>query len=171
MRGTGSGRTRAVISPARKFWRETIYDYICDAMTIFPTQYSTLSSAALKDHLEKQYGFQNMACRLLIRNVSDTYILEGAGVKYIFKIYRDNYRKLDEIAAEVELLNILKAGEARVAYPIADLQDKFIQQFQAAESIRNGVLFCFATGLLMSYAKGLTSCRKNMLICGKQPGK
>src|SRR5882757_8154855 len=100
-------------------------------MEIFPAQYSTLSSAALKGHLEKQYGFNNMSCRLLIRNVSDTYILEGAGVKYVFKIYRDNYRKPEEIRAEVELLNILKAGGARVAYPIADLQGDFMQSFQA----------------------------------------
>jgi Ser/Thr protein kinase RdoA (MazF antagonist) len=115
-------------------------------MNIFPTQYSTLSAPALKDHLEKQYGLHNMRCRLLVRNVSDTYILEGSDAKYIFKIYRDNYRKLDEIRAEVELLEVLKAGGARVAYVIADLQGRRIQSFQAAEGIRNGVLFYFAPG-------------------------
>jgi Ser/Thr protein kinase RdoA (MazF antagonist) len=115
-------------------------------MDIFPTQYSTLSSAALKDHLEQQFGFQDMSCRLLVRNVSDTYLLEGEHTKYIFKIYRDNYRKLDEILAEVELINILKERGARVAYPIADRKGGFIQQFQAAEGIRNGVLFYFAPG-------------------------
>ncbi|MDO6429115.1 phosphotransferase [Flavitalea sp. BT771] len=115
-------------------------------MNIFPTQYSTLSAPALKDHLEKQYGFKHMRCRLLVRNVSDTYLLEGSDTKYIFKIYRDNYRKLDEIRAEVELLEVLKAGGARVAYAIADLQGRHIQSFQAAEGVRNGVLFYFAPG-------------------------
>jgi len=115
-------------------------------MNIFPTQYSTLSAAALKDHLEKRFGFTGMHCRLLVRNVSDTYILEGNSGKFVFKIYRDNYRRLGQIRAEVELLNALHAGGARVAYPIADMQGSYIQSFQAAEGIRNGVLFYFAPG-------------------------
>jgi Ser/Thr protein kinase RdoA (MazF antagonist) len=120
--------------------------YICGVMNIFPTQYSTLSAVALKDHLEKQYGFLHMTCRLLVRNVSDTYIFEGGGGKFVFKIYRDNYRRLNQIRAEVELLNILKVKGARVAYPIADRQGNYIQSFLAAEGIRNGVLFYFAPG-------------------------
>jgi len=115
-------------------------------MNIFPTQYSTLSSAALKDHLEKQFGFSGMRCRLLVRNVSDTYIFEGDSGKFVFKIYRDNHRQLGQIRAEVELLNTLHAKGAQVAYPIADLQGSYIQSFQAAEGIRNGVLFYFAPG-------------------------
>lgn len=115
-------------------------------MNIFPTQYSTLSAVALKDHLEKKFGFRGMHCRLLVRNVSDTYILDGDSGKFVFKIYRDNYRRLNEIRAEVELLNLLHAKGAQVAYPIADIQDSYIQSFQAAEGIRNGVLFYFAPG-------------------------
>jgi len=118
-------------------------------MNIFPTQYSTLSAAALKDHLEKQFGFRGMRCRLLVRNVSDTYIFEGDSGKFVFKIYRDNYRRLGQIRAEVELLNILHAKGAQVAYPIADTQGSYIQSFQAAEGIRNGVLFYFAPGTVI----------------------
>jgi Ser/Thr protein kinase RdoA (MazF antagonist) len=113
-------------------------------MNIFPAQYSTLSSLALKDFIVEKYGFQNVDCRLLVRNVSDTYILEGDGLKYILKIYRTTYRSLDEIKGEVELLNILKKEGVPVAYPIADLSGNQIQQFQAAEGIRYGVLFSFA---------------------------
>jgi len=74
---------------------------------LFPAQYSTLSAAALRDYLIENYQLdQSTTCRLLIRNVSDTYVLENLNHKYIFKIYRDAHRKRNEIEAEVELLNI-----------------------------------------------------------------
>ncbi|MDF2434428.1 MAG: hypothetical protein JWP44_4059 [Mucilaginibacter sp.] len=115
---------------------------------IFPTQYSTLSAAALKDALEPRYGLSDMNCRLLIRNVSDTYLLKNnaSDEKYIFKIYRDNHRKLEEIKAEVELLNLLSDNGARVSYPLKAINGDQIQSFNAAEGTRYGVLFSFAQG-------------------------
>ena len=115
-------------------------------MTIFPTQYSLLSSAALGKYLGEVYGFHGVTCKLLIHNVSDTYILESQNQRFIFKIYRDSHRKEDEIKAEVELLNILKENGAKVSYPISDLKGEFIQSFNAAEGTRFGILFTFAVG-------------------------
>ncbi len=115
-------------------------------MKIFPTQYSMLSTEALKDHLQTAYGLTNMTCKLLVHNVSDTYLLQNDTEKYIFKLYRDSHRKLEEIQAEVELLHILKKKETKVSYVIPDLNGNQIQSYNAAEGIRNGVLFSFAAG-------------------------
>ncbi|TCC98210.1 phosphotransferase enzyme family protein [Pedobacter psychroterrae] len=115
-------------------------------MQIFPTQYSLLSAVALKDELEEKYGLSNAICKLLIHNVGDTYLLETLKAKYIFKIYRDSHRKLDEIEGELELLNALHRGGARVAIPIQDLKGNLIQAFNAAEGTRHGVLFTYANG-------------------------
>lgn len=116
-------------------------------MQTFPAQYSTLSSVALKKYLIEIYQLDaSTACSLLIRNVSDTYILENENEKFIFKIYRDAHRKFSEIEAEVELLNILKENNHPVSHPIKDLNGKQIQQFNAVEGIRNGVLFSYAEG-------------------------
>ncbi|SEM28329.1 Ser/Thr protein kinase RdoA involved in Cpx stress response, MazF antagonist [Chryseobacterium taichungense] len=113
----------------------------------FPAQYSTLSATALKDYLITKYRLDHSTtCRLLIRNVSDTYIVETLDRKYIFKIYRDAHRKRSEIEAEVELLNILRTSGNSVAYPIKDIEGKQVQQLNAIEGIRNGVLFSFAEG-------------------------
>jgi len=113
----------------------------------FPAQYSTLSAAALKNYLIEAYQLDSCTtCRLLIRNVSDTYILENQNQKYIFKIYRDAHRKRNEIEAEIELLNILIANGNSVSYPINDVEGKQIQQFNAIEGLRNGILFSFAEG-------------------------
>lgn len=115
-------------------------------MDIFPAQYSTLSSKVLGVFLTEKYQLKEVSCRLLIHNVSDTYILENSTDKYIFKIYRDNHRKLEEIKAEVELLNLIAEQGGSVAYPIATIDGEQIQSFNAAEGIRYGVLFTYALG-------------------------
>ena len=119
-------------------------------MDIFPTQYSTLSSKALNTFISQRYGLRDTNCRLLIRNVSDTYVIESQADKYIFKIYRDAHRKLDEIEGEVELLAILADGGAKVSYPLTDLSGNKIQSFNAAEGTRHGVLFTYANGKVAS---------------------
>ena len=115
-------------------------------MNIFPTQYSTLSSIALKKSIENSYGLTNITCRLLLRGVSDTYIVENTSTKYIFKVYRKPHRTLEEIKGEIELLNILKEQGAKVSYPIGDVRGEQVQEFNAAEGMRYGVLFSFAPG-------------------------
>ncbi|REA58805.1 hypothetical protein DSL64_19230 [Dyadobacter luteus] len=104
------------------------------------------STEALRSYLIKTYGLPDMRCRLLVHNVSDTYLLENDREKYIFKLYRDSHRKLEEINGEIELLNALKEAGTRISLPIADLTGSQIQSFQGAEGIRNGVLFSFANG-------------------------
>ncbi len=115
-------------------------------MDFFPAQYTTLSAAALRDFIEKAYGFAGITCRLLVRNVNDVYLIEHGSDKYIFKVYRSSYRKLSEIEGEVELLNILKEGGIPVSYAIRDLSSNQIQHFAAFEGERHGVLFSFAKG-------------------------
>ncbi|SEL83841.1 phosphotransferase enzyme family protein [Parapedobacter koreensis] len=115
-------------------------------MAIFPTRYSLLSATALNDYLRQRYTLRGTTCRLLIHNVSDTYLLESPDVRYIFKIYRDAHRKLEEINGEVELLNTLYTGGASVIRPMPDKEGGYSQAFQAAEGIRYGVLFTYAEG-------------------------
>ena len=115
-------------------------------MPIFPTQYSTLCATALNEHIQRRYNLNNTRCKLLIRNVSDTYVLESDSDQYVFKIYRNAHRKVDEIKGEVELLTLLHQGGARVSYPVKDIDGQALQQFEAAEGIRYGVLFTWAPG-------------------------
>lgn len=115
-------------------------------MQIFPTQYSVLSAAALNNYLGESYGLANSTCRLLIHNVSDTYVIETVTDKYIFKIYRDAHRSIDEIKGEAELLTKLHSKGAKVSYPIAGKNVDMLQAFNAAEGTRYGVMFTWAQG-------------------------
>jgi Ser/Thr protein kinase RdoA (MazF antagonist) len=119
-------------------------------MDVFPAQYSTLSSKALSEFLAIKYDLKNVTCRLLIHNVSDTYLLETETINYVFKVYRNSHRKLAEIKGEVELLNLLFEGKANVAHPIKDVEGKYIQSFNAAEGTRHGVMFSYALGTVVS---------------------
>lgn len=119
-------------------------------MQIFPTQYSVLNADAVGKHIEQQYGYTDITCRLLIHNVGDTYVLNHESNRYIFKIYRAAHRNLEEINGEVELLTILHDNGAKVAHPIKDLSGKFIQDFHAAEGTRHGVLFTYAEGYVQT---------------------
>ena len=117
-------------------------------MEIFPTQYSLLSASGLNQYVAAKYGLQNTTCRLLIHNVSDTYLLESKdnSSKYIFKVFRDAHRTPDEINGEIELLTILKDKGAKVSIPLKDLEGNYIQLFHVAEEGKRGVMFSFAPG-------------------------
>lgn len=115
-------------------------------MNIFPTQYSVLKADAVGKHVAKSYGLAVTVCRLLIHNVSDTYIVETTEEKYIFKIYRSSHRSAMEIRGEAELLSILKENGASVSYVLPNMQGDMLTSFNAAEGERFGMLFTFAQG-------------------------
>jgi Ser/Thr protein kinase RdoA (MazF antagonist) len=115
-------------------------------MTVFPTQYSTLSSSALKDYIQEKYGFEIESFKYLLRGVNDHYLVETKDLKYIFRVYRNTHRSLDEIRSEVAFLNALKEKGISVSYPVSDLNHGQILEFNAAEGLRYGVLFSYAEG-------------------------
>ncbi|QEC75986.1 phosphotransferase [Mucilaginibacter ginsenosidivorax] len=115
-------------------------------MAHFPVQYSTLSAIALKNYIANAYGLQLISCKFLLRGVSDTYIIEAIDAKYVLKIYREQHRSHGEIQGEIELLNLLKDGGASVAYPITAIDGSQLQQFNAPEGARYGILFSYAEG-------------------------
>ena len=115
-------------------------------MTQFPVQYSTLSSTHLQNHLAIAYGIQDLKCKFHLRGVSDTYKVTSGKERYIFRVYRSTHRSLVEIKGEVQLLRILKDNGAKVSFPCADKNNGYIQEFQAPEGMRYGILFSFAEG-------------------------
>lgn len=113
---------------------------------MFPTVYSTLDPAALARLLSKQYGLSNCTCRLVLRGVGDTYLVNAASGKSILRIYRNTHRTSDQIQAEVELLQALRQADVSVSYPLSDITGNNIQKLEAAEGIRHAVLFSYAPG-------------------------
>nr|WP_315035177.1 phosphotransferase [uncultured Chryseobacterium sp.] len=74
------------------------------------------------------------------------YIVQDGENKYVFRVYTHNWRTQLEIEEELRLLHLLKDADRQVAFPIADTSNKFIQEIEASEGTRFGVLFSYAKG-------------------------
>lgn len=116
-------------------------------MEKFPVINSTLSPKHLAISLNDYYDFEAfLDCQLIRAALNDTYLLSNLDEKYIFRMYKNNWRSKVEIQEEIQFLNALKANNISVSYPIPDSKGQFIQAFNAPEGNRYGVLFSFAEG-------------------------
>jgi len=115
-------------------------------MSIFPTQYSLLKATAVGDYIADNYKLPVTSCRLLIHNVSDTYIVETADNKYIFKIYRSSHRNEEVIRGEAQLLSLLNENGVNIAYTLPNINGDMLTPFSSAEGERFGMLFTYAEG-------------------------
>ena len=88
----------------------------------------------------------NASCALLKTGINDSYLITDQPAKYVFRVYSLNWRTEKEILEEIRLLNLLKENNTPVSFPIADSEQVYIQQFNAPEGNRFGVLFSFAQG-------------------------
>lgn len=114
--------------------------------SIFPATYSTLCPKALSELIAEKYGLKNTQCKLLVRGVGDTYLIESDNESFILRIYRSSHRSLNHIKEEVRLLQALKDAQVSVSYPIADLSGQTILKLNAIEGERHAVLFSYAKG-------------------------
>ncbi len=116
-------------------------------MNHFPVSNSIIAVPALGNFLNDQYRFgKKVSCQLIKTWVNDTYIIENSSEKYIFRIYRLNWRTKKEIEEELRWINLLKEKNISISFPILDQDQNYIQSFDAPEGKRFGVLFSFAEG-------------------------
>jgi Ser/Thr protein kinase RdoA (MazF antagonist) len=115
-------------------------------MRPFPAIYSTLSPGALAVLLSEKYGLQNVHCKLLVRGVGDTYLVESSSERFILRIYHAVHRSLPQILEELHLLLELKQAKVAVAYPLHDHSGAIVQALNAVEGTRYAALFIYAPG-------------------------
>jgi Ser/Thr protein kinase RdoA (MazF antagonist) len=116
-------------------------------MTHFPVSNSNLSAYHLGLFLQKKYPFSpDIHCRIIRAGVNHTYLVEDGTDKFVFRVYSLHWRTEQEISEEIRLLNLLKEKEIPVSYPIADKEGNYIQELNAPEGDRPGVLFSYAKG-------------------------
>jgi Ser/Thr protein kinase RdoA (MazF antagonist) len=116
-------------------------------MPHFPVINATLSPEHLSEYIKRQYSLTSAVhCRIIKTGINDTYLIDSGDGKFVFRVYSFNWRTELEIREELRLLTLLKAKQISVSYPIADLQNEYIQKFDAPEGERLGVLFSHAPG-------------------------
>lgn len=116
-------------------------------MTSIPATSSILSASHLANFLrEKYYLSDNTTCRLIKAGINHTYLVTDQADKYIFRVYSLDWRTEKEVLEEIKLINHLKIHDIPVSYAIADRNNHYLQEFQAAEGKRLAVLFSYAYG-------------------------
>jgi len=113
----------------------------------FPTINSTLSPKDLGKLIRQKYGLSDKTeCSIFRLAMNHLYIVYDDKNKYVFRVYTHNWRTKLEIKEELRLLLHLKETDRQVAYPIADQSNQYIQEIEASEGTRFGVLFSYAKG-------------------------
>lgn len=115
--------------------------------TEFPVTNSTLSAKKLEEYIQLKYNLsKNTACKLFRAGMNHVYIVTDINEKYVFRVYTFDWRTKTEIAEELRLLLHLKENKTPISFPIADNLNEYIQELNAPEGKRFGVLFSFAEG-------------------------
>lgn len=116
-------------------------------MAYFPVSNSNLSATHLGLFICEKYDHAaGTRCRFIRAGVNDTYLVEDAADRFVFRVYSLNWRTEKEISEEIRLLGLLREKNIPVAYPIADRAGNMIQVLNAPEGDRFGVLFSYAKG-------------------------
>ncbi|WP_343609792.1 phosphotransferase [Chryseobacterium oranimense] len=113
----------------------------------FPVINSTLSPNELGKLIQQKYGLSGKTeCSIFRLAMNHLYIVSDRENKYVFRVYTNNWRTKSEIQEELRLLLHLKDTDRQVAFPIADQSNQYIQEIEASEGTRFGVLFSYAKG-------------------------
>jgi Ser/Thr protein kinase RdoA (MazF antagonist) len=112
----------------------------------FPARYSTLCPNALAVLIADKFNLTDVSCKLLVRGVGDTYLVETPATRFILRVYRSSHRSLPQIKEEVQLLQELQQSGVSVSYPIKKLSGDVIININAVEGERHAVLFSYAPG-------------------------
>lgn len=134
-------------------------------MNVFPVISSILSASHLAKFIAEKYRLSPAtSCTLLRTGINHSYIVTDENRKFVFRVYSYNWRFQEEIEEEIRLLNLLKENAISVSYPVSDLSGTYIQQLQAPEGVRYGVLFTFAEGKKVRNFSAETSSRIGVLM-------
>lgn len=114
--------------------------------THFPSINSTLSPYELGKFIQEKYGLTDKTvCRVFRLAMNHLYLVYDNHDQYVFRVYTHKWRTKLEIEEELRLLTHLKETN-QVSFPIADKSNNYIQEIEASEGIRYGVLFSYAKG-------------------------
>ena len=116
-------------------------------MKDFKVLSSILEPQQLNRFLQTKYNLStNATCSILKTGINHTYLVKDDTKKYVFRIYSYNWRTKEEIQEELNFITLLKKNNIAVSYPILDNSNKYIQEVNAPEGLRYGVLSSYAEG-------------------------
>lgn len=111
-------------------------------------QRSILSAHGLVQQVLPRYDLPTpITCDFWNHSINDTYIVQAGESKYMLRISPTDWRSMDQLGAEIDLLHFLHRHHFSVPQPIALQDGTYIQSVNAPEGIRYAVLFTFVPGV------------------------
>ncbi|QJD81487.1 phosphotransferase [Spirosoma rhododendri] len=112
-----------------------------------PASSAILSAAHLAPFVQQQYALgHETTCQLIKAGVNHTYLVTAGDKRFVFRIYSLNWRTRTDITEEIRLLKHVRKGGIPVSYALPDASGQYVQEIDAPEGLRYGVLFSFAEG-------------------------
>jgi Ser/Thr protein kinase RdoA (MazF antagonist) len=105
----------------------------------------------LAARIETEYDLTNVQCQLISSTLRDVYLVTSRSIRAIFIIYRHNYRPVQEIIAEWELVKYLQQQGVPVASVMLTVRGSFLIALAAPEGLRYAVLTHYIAGTILRY--------------------
>ncbi|PCH60236.1 MAG: hypothetical protein COC05_05010 [Gammaproteobacteria bacterium] len=135
-------------------------------MNEFRYTYSQLLSQSIGKLVASHYSLlEGNSCQFYVLGLHDNYLIECNHSKYILRVYRNDWRSLEEIhfELELELLAFLGERNALVACPLRTKNEELFFSVDSPEGVRAAALFCYADG----YAPGNEISIEESVLLGK----
>lgn len=119
----------------------------------FPVSQSILSVEALKQLVERNYALPKIvSAHFWHSGLNHSYVFKTKNQqKYVFRIYRKDWRSLEEIHFELDVLLMLDKQNISVSEPLVTTKNELLIPIDAPEGLRYGVLFSYALGSYLKY--------------------
>jgi len=100
----------------------------------------------LEVYLNRYYIGGLIECGFLKKGLNYSYLVTTTTGKYIFRIYRNNWRRLEDILYEVQALTHIYKNFENISVPIASQNNEYFHEIYCCDESYYGVLFTYAKG-------------------------
>ncbi|WP_433750339.1 phosphotransferase enzyme family protein [Falsibacillus pallidus] len=115
-------------------------------MYTISVKHSLVDNQSIREMMADYEIGEVAACHFLTKGLNDSYFVQSDSEKYIFRVYRKNWRSKSDILFELEgILHLQKKGIA-VSTPVPRQDGEYLTAINAPEGMRYGVLFTFSEG-------------------------
>jgi Ser/Thr protein kinase RdoA (MazF antagonist) len=109
--------------------------------------YSQLSASSAGELVAAYYDIAGpLHGKFYLLGLHDNYLIEGAGRRYILRIYRNDWRSPEDVYFELELLAYLRERNVPVAWPMCTIGGELGFRIESPEGERMAALFHYAEG-------------------------
>ncbi|MET0364090.1 MAG: phosphotransferase [Sphingobium sp.] len=132
-----------------------------DTLTRAKIAHSVVDAAFLASEVARRYDVKGPVTGLLLyRGMNDVYIIQTADTRYALRVWRKDYRDVDEVAYELDFLDYLRERKFPASAPIRDKDGGLYFKLDAPEGPRAVALYDWAAGVKFGNALNIDTAHR-----------